>query len=535
MTPTKAPAEYQRLRDAGYVRSAGIMLSQIDLLVAVWDGRREEGVAGTAHVVRGAVEAAIPVVWISTLEDSFARMVEDLEDDGRPVAPDADCLGGSLSEALSRVVSMPAESVLTRSARHAPTAPQAMDALRDFFSEEWPKPSRWVTYDLFKRRVERKALRLAIHPEPLSSYGEPWQAFLQEAPVAGPLSVRIAEILLPRYAWADALAVDYAHRYRSAYFNAFLLAALTVSVALVGVFVHQFFATLLDQLAFKAILVLVELFLIRWIYKIVTTGQRARWRERWVEYRALAELLWSARFLAYFGQYGRVQRGGGDLESTTDWFLWYLRATLRELGLPDAVLDGTYQRAHLVAVEKHVIAAQLKYHRDNAKTLERMHHGLHQVGYGLFAATYVMLILFLLGGVCFAVWMRIEGISWQIFGLEGVLASTGQVSRPHGAIENQGAWLVYAMSSITFLAAFLPMLGAVLGGIRESGDFDRFSARSDKTADALQELAAEVAHAKSKLRLETTLDVLFSTAQVLTDDLAAWQAVYGRKRLDLPA
>ncbi len=31
-----------------------------------------------------------------------------------------------------------------------------------------------------------------------------------------------------------------------------------------------------------------------------------------------------------------------------------------------------------------------------------------------------------------------------------------------------------------------------------------------------------------------TLQVLLSTAQVLTEDLVAWQAVYGRKSLDLP-
>lgn len=43
LAPNKNRDEYQKLRDAGYVRSAGLMLGQIDVLVAVWDGRREGG------------------------------------------------------------------------------------------------------------------------------------------------------------------------------------------------------------------------------------------------------------------------------------------------------------------------------------------------------------------------------------------------------------------------------------------------------------------------------------------------------------
>ena len=70
-----------------------------------------------------------------------------------------------------------------------------------------------------------------------------------------------------------------------------------------------------------------------------------------------------------------------------------------------------------------------------------------------------------------------------------------------------GALLYNLRSWVTFFAALLPMAGAVLGGIRESGDFERFSARSTKTVAALEELAGEVTLAKRKLRLDITLDV----------------------------
>ena len=36
-------------------------------------------------------------------------------------------------------------------------------------------------------------------------------------------------------------------------------------------------------------------------------------------------------------------------------------------------------------------------------------------------------------------------------------------------------------------------------------------------------------------RLDNTADMLIETARVMSEDLAAWQDLYGRKRLDLPA
>jgi hypothetical protein len=60
-------------------------------------------------------------------------------------------------------------------------------------------------------------------------------------------------------------------------------------------------------------------------------------------------------------------------------------------------------------------------------------------------------------------------------------------------------------------------------------------ARRAKPAALLQDLQHDVAHAKRKLILEVTGDVLLSTAQVLTEDLTARQSVYGHKRLQLPA
>jgi hypothetical protein len=97
------------------------------------------------------------------------------------------------------------------------------------------------------------------------------------------------------------------------------------------------------------------------------------------------------------------------------------------------------------------------------------------------------------------------------------------------------AYLPSLEDIVIAIAAFLPALGAALAGIRETGDFGKVAERSAKTATALKELHQEVARAKRELALDETGDVLLSTAQVLTEDLAAWQSVYGHKRLELPA
>ena len=164
-----------------------------------------------------------------------------------------------------------------------------------------------------------------------------------DAPPVGDLGTRIIVMVKPRYVWADTLAVYLANVYRSAYIIVYLLSALAVALALGGVFSHLFDDNM--AFAFKGTLVFLELILIFVIIGIVRIGRRERWHQRFLEYRTLAEMLRDIRFLAYVGENGRILRTSEP--GPAAWFLWYLRATIRELGLPNAVLDGTYQRAHL--------------------------------------------------------------------------------------------------------------------------------------------------------------------------------------------
>jgi hypothetical protein len=301
-----------------------------------------------------------------------------------------------------------------------------------------------------------------------------------------------------------------------------------VFIALFGIFLHADPAELIEKarpaeaiqwkeailnaaaesartaLNWKFGLVTVELIFVFMIIFVYWIGTRQHWHGKWLEYRALAEMLRDLRFLAYLAEYGRIQRADIFETASAAWYLWYSRATARELGLPQGILDGTYQYALLTAVDRHVITDQLDYHRPNAHTLSRMNYWLQRLRDGCFMLTLAILFIFVLAWLSKFFWGSLEDF------LHGI------------------------MHWVTFLAAFLPAAGAALAGIRETGDFHGFAHRSARTVTALENLGSDLARAKREVLLDDTNDILVRTAQVLTEDLAAWQSLYSAKRLNLP-
>jgi hypothetical protein len=532
-TDEKAKREYWRVRNLAYARLGRFLLGQIDVLVAVWDGKREEGPGGTAEVVRGALDAGIPVIWISTIERFDPRMVSAVDDDAQPIAPDVNALKGPLKSAITPIISVPVAAPEPKHGSHFRTAEERLD---DFLHETWPQPTRSATYDLFKRLTEGSRLRFVIRPDTPEQAKSYVSSFINATPTeAGGLRAGVEDLLLTRYVWADALAVERSNWYRSAYINCFLLAALLVFIALVGVFVHGYFVeNHAAVLTTKAVLVLIELAVIARIIYVVIIGRRRRWQAKWVEYRALAEMLRSVLSLSFIGEHGYIQRGS-DLEpASSGWFLWYLRATIREIGMPSALINSTYQNELLLAVEKHVIDDQIAWNRKTATTLSRMHHVLHLTGDLCFLVTVVVLVAYLALYGYYVVGGYAAGFSVQelLFGQHhSAAAHDTAAAHRHEAFTHFLSWCT---NFVTFFAALLPAAGAAVLGIRETGDFDGFAKRAARTADKLEEVKQDVAVAKQKLMMDTTTSVLLQTAQILSEDLGAWQSIYGRKRLNLP-
>lgn len=51
-------------RSRAYEAAGFVMLANIDLLIAIWDGQEAAGAGGTEQVVARAIADGIPVVWI---------------------------------------------------------------------------------------------------------------------------------------------------------------------------------------------------------------------------------------------------------------------------------------------------------------------------------------------------------------------------------------------------------------------------------------------------------------------------------------
>lgn len=533
LTPEKDGTRYWSLRALGYANLSDFLLRQIDILVAVWDGKPEDGPGGTAAVIRDAVAAGVPVVWIEVKGDPPPAMVERIDDEQQAIKAEDD-YKAALRAAISTVVSVPLDLVMPGGVGDSHDR-SIRKRLTDFLHATWPKPTRAVTYDIFRNLVRGRKLRFRIPPDEIAAYEQPWVEFIKDAADAGQLDTKVKDTLLPRYMWADALAVERSHRYRAAYFNCYLLAAVTVFVALAGMFTYEFFTAHGLRLIYKAVLVSVELGLICTIIVIVSRGWRSHWQETWVEYRALAEMLRSTRTLTYLGLNGGIQRPGALEPASSAWFLWYFRATVRELGLPNAVLDEDYLRRQLKTVRRHVIKDQLRYHKPNIATSQKMHRWIKFIRDWSFILTAVVLVLFLAGYLLFV------GLMWNaghpllaIFGWSGEDILPHDMSHADSFAKKLGLMLYNGKSYVTFAAALLPALGAAFAGIQETGDFEGLALRSAKTANALKEICKRMRQVIKQPTLETTGAVFLSTAEVMTEDLGAWQSVYGRKHLGLP-
>jgi hypothetical protein len=486
---TELPTPLSGPRQQGYVLCGNVMLRQIDLLIAVWDGEPPKP-GGTGAIVQEAIDGGIPVVWIAIGGDRPITLIDDFRDD-QPLPASEAWSEPALQTRLDAVLAAPRADGLGKRSQRA--------QLEQFYRETWPGPSHATSFDLLKRwAAEQRPLRLTIETTPRDKMVAEFAGFSARAPKAPALSERLRDVLAPRHAWADALAVHCSNLYRNAYVLSYLLAALAVLIAVAGAYV--------EHAIVKLILVGVELAVVIAIIQLVRHGGRRAWHERWIDYRLIAESLRHARFLAYVGEFGLIHNK--ELVSQP-WTIWYIRASLREIGLPDATLDRAYQRPLLQAVLQQEVRDQRHWHEANADAMHKVDHFLHHAAERCFLYTF--------GALCIGV----------VLLLAIILLLPEQ--QEHDVLKLAKPWLL-------LFAAGLPALGAALAGIRVQGEFEEAKERSDHMIAELHALEGRFEEQiEQQPQLERTGELLIETARVQSSDLAAWQELYGRKRLSLPA
>jgi hypothetical protein len=412
-------------RDEGaraYERANEVILSNIDVLVAIWDGSRARGRAGTGDAVQAAVVKKIPVIVIDPrLPKTAAFLATPCFDEiDLPVATDLPRkpLPIDLVEFVHSIIRPPSRLVNRQ-------------GLIDLIAET-PRSGAWRSeYPLLLRIVAGRPLgkrrRAQRPPEPLNGDR------------SGARSDRLKTLDDARDV-IDALAVRYGQSFRSSSVSQYLLVMLGVWLSgVLGLLIPSIsMASMAVQLAVNGLM-------------LADSAFRARhsWQGRWLDYRVLAERLRWLCFRYLFGL-GAGDPRRADMRRNPSWIDWYLERTARALGPPRGKLDSTSIAAaadHLTAVE---IPGQIDYHRQTFRQLGLLERRLSYAAHASLVASL---------GVAVA------------FGVAAVNA---------GGLDAVG-WKPVAIA----LLAVLPSTKAALNGFQGEADLVRLVERSAQTIAAL--------------------------------------------------
>jgi hypothetical protein len=463
-----------------YEAAGLVMLANCDLLVAIWDQNEAAGVGGTALMVDRAVNEGIPVLLINPTQPARAGLLWAGDMELTPASVRQEDL--QQREALSEIHDV--VNILI-----APPSDQSRSNLATYLAE---KERRWnfgVWYSLLLFAFSgRKPRRHDFHLPPyLANTRVQWADYLNIVTRSDRLCDAIGQILLPVFSAADNLSVHYARVYRSVYVFNFIAAATVAALAVFGLILHQHGWTTSVRMAEIIELVIIGVVILSW-----WTGHRRQWHRRWLEYRRLAECLRHMRLIALTASVGPIPRPGRSSEGEADWVDWYARAIRRLLPLPQQAVNSEYIEMVRTATCEAELRGQIRYHEPNAELMETLEHRLHTLGYFLFVATAIMLVIALL---------------------------TPQ--------DLQGA-----KTLMIFLTVVFPTFGSAFNAIRVQGDFMTVARRSRQTAKRL--IAIANALSGEPLSFARLADRVETASDMMMDDLVEWQLVFRTRPLALP-
>ncbi len=483
---------------AARARHSAFLLRQTDLLIAIWEDGLEAD--ETMELVAKALERRIPVIWLTPRADRDPWLLSS-PIDLLPGTGYAHALKGPLQDAIAAVVAPPASAPL-----HPEGSFPARERLMAFLGEPEPQPHLWFVYQWAKNGWGS----LLVRPIPKERVEHEWSAFMERAFENGAeggggeetLAERLMTKLEPRYYAADAIATYYSHAYRTAYLLAF---GLSFGATAAGV--------LADYLLPQSVAHFLEFLFLAIVIAVVYFGTRGNWFQRWLDARMLAEPLRHLRFLALLGETDLARGLADRLPPGAVWTAWYLRATIREIGLPFGILDGARLRSALLATLEGEVEGQVEYNFANAEALSRLHERLWELGELAFKVSFVVVVILLIP-IAYDWAKPWPNLEWPAIAARFIEGGLKPLLQP--------------------FALLLPALGATLAGIRYTGDFESFAMRSRLTGEALDDLRSEYMAALHRLEFDVAAETLGRTAAAMTDDLNSWRSIYASKRITLP-
>ena len=473
-----------------------VMIEQSDLIIAIWDGETPGMTGGTRHTIIAALEQGASVVWIDARSPhgwhilDGPEMLADL--------PNAAARAPHASRAALRKVIAQAQGA------------DRIDGGENFGTAAWRTRSR-RRFHAYRRiealfgaiGIKKRLARLQqLYERPEQIAAGSGASLLKAAiDLPGGDARMVAEIetsILQRFAWVDGLSTYLSDAYRGGMVASFLLS----SLAIIGGIAYLPFV----DVSWKWPFALFEFLLLVGILAITAIGNRHGWHNRWFETRRVAEYLRHAPILLLLG----VARAPGRWPSAarTTWPEFYARSLQREIGLPRIRLDGPYLRAVLGNLLGPHVIAQRDYHRGKANRLGRAHRNLDRLSQ----------LFFFLAVVSVASYLGIV-----------IAARLGLVSH---AVDHAVA------KPLTFLGVLFPTLGGAFAGVRYFGDFERFAAISEVTAEKLEAIERRITRLMAAppggLNFARVSSLAHATDDVVVSEIESWQAVFGGKHITVP-
>jgi hypothetical protein len=470
------------LKENRAYEAAGLtVLSQSDILLAVWDGGLSRGRGGTAEMVAEATRAGIPIVLVdANAEKPVELRWRGLAPMPAPIVALDDLPSAKLDDGIYRVI-----DELVR----PPRAPEQRHGLERWFQESSHRVNRRVGYPLLMATLFARCIVCSdIYPKPPSELAREDFVNVAIPPVAEDQLEQIAWLAGP-YGWADAIAIYFAQCFRSAFVKNFLFAALAVTAAATGASALMMDA---DEWWQRGA-VMAEIFLIIFVVVNTVSGHRSHWHHRWVEAREVAERLRVALPLWTLG----LRPASFPGEEPT-WTGWYARALVRTQGMRAGDLSiGALADERTVLLR--LLAGQCDYNQANARRMHWMERVLEYAGICLLVATFAVLCDHYFGGPL------------AQFTLCGIL-------RAHVAS--------------TWLSAALPALATASYGIRVIGDFEGTFQRAERTHRQLDQLIAAIMQDPPDFTLMRAR--ARSAADAMLGDVASWRLSAESRGLAIP-
>ncbi|HEX4960573.1 MAG TPA: hypothetical protein VF173_07020 [Thermoanaerobaculia bacterium] len=499
--------------ELAYAAVGQVVLRQSDVLIAIWDGKAAKGSGGTGNIVKDALVRKIPTVLIEASPPHSISLLDELSESGEPKSI------RSLDEIVTitkkqrkpgfftplKYALFPSKerkksittTLFEARLRNILSQPQEeqMKMLRRFLTEQQPQFRAAFLYRLFCRVFVSSWNIPKCEVAPFDTdHEKDWLAKpSSQETMNTQVHAQIEKHYRKPFVWSDVIADMCADRYRSSFVAVYLLGALAVLSAFLGAPPDRFPALITGITNVEEWFYL-ELVCIGGIATLVLLNKLFHWRERWIDYRLLAEGLRQMRALALFARVTptfEVPAHLSDDAPDPTWFNWYFRAVVRSAGLLQASITGEYLkecRAGLISE----IGSQVKYHLKNARRHEALHRRLHRLSLSLFVITLLACLLHL--------WYR----------------------------GNHGGGGILMLCAIV-----LPAFGAALQGIILQGEFGRLSHRSRALNKRLTKLRNQIKTSSHELSCQELgkLTELFSEIQIL--EQTDWRSVFIIKELSL--